>query len=554
MLVSINWLKELVNLNIPVKDLVAMLPLRTIGTKEVTDQSIELDMKGYNRSDLLSMRGVAYEVSALTSSNIYFSETEGNDFVWNSKDRLPEIKVTIENSKLSPFYCVAKIENIKVTKSSEEWVARLKECGVRSVNNIADITNLVMFEYGQPLHAFDADKVEGEIRVRVGKNNEKIVTLDDKERLLTETDLVIADEKKALAIAGVMGGKNSEISNSTSTLLLEAAIFDPVNTRRTTTSLGLPSEASKRFQHGLTKKRLLQALDAAIKMYEVLGGRLTAITIKGDFEDKVKKVPLTLSKVNSLIGSKFTADQVADYLTKLCFKLNPINGGWEVTPPYFRLDVNLEEDLIEEVARMYGYEKIPPEPVAQLDSLQAETAIFKMISNLRAKLIELGLSEVQTYSFYSSEIINVLNFDKSKLVQIANPISAETENLRDNIWPNLVEVVNRNLRHKFSDIAVFEIGKAYFKKGDAIEEEYRLAIAISDKNNNPAKELIAIAQELGTEISTHLNFDPAFHPKRTALLKKDGGEVGKIGEIHLRVLDNLGITQRVAILEMKLIS
>lgn len=555
MRVSKNWLKELVDLKTPMKELIDILPLHTIGIKEVTEQFIELDMKGYNRSDLLSMRGVAYEVSALTLSSIYFKEIQESEFAWNSKGKLPEVKTTIENSELAPFYCVAKIENVKTKESPEEWKERLSECGLRSVNNIADITNLVMLEYGQPLHAFDAEKVEGEeIIVRTAKENEEIVTLDGKKRSLSGSDLLITDSKKAIGIAGVMGGKNSEIDESTHTILLEAAIFDPVNIRRTTTALGLPSEASRRFQHGLTKKRLLQALDCAIKMYEVLGGRLTAITIKGNFEDRPKKINLSLDKINSLVGTKFSADQVEDYLKRLCFSLEKVGRGWEVIPPYFRLDISLEEDLIEEVARMYGYEKISPEPVLEVDPLQPEDPIFGVIGNLRKKLLEEGLSEVQTYSFYSSEIIKVLNLDESKLIQIANPISAETKNLRDQIWPNLIEVVGRNIRHNFSDISIFEIGKTYGKNENEINEQYNLAIAVSSNINNPIEEVVLLARELGLGINTHLNSDPAFHPKRTALLKKDGKEVGILGEIHLKVLDELGISQRVSVLEIKLVS
>lgn len=555
MKVSINWLKELVDLNISTDELIHLLPLRSVSIKEITPDSIELDMKGYNRADLLSIRGVAQEIAAITDSKVKFSDNEVK-----SDYGVPEAKVKVENPNLIPVYCLAKIENLKVEQSDDIWVKKLSDCGIRAINNVADVTNLIMLEYGQPMHAFDARAVKDEaIIVRTAKKGERITTLDGKTRDLETSDLLIADSLNALGIAGVMGGKDSEITDSATTILLEAAIFDPVNIRKTATRLGLPSEASKRFQHGLTKKRLLQTLEGAIKMYEGLGGKLTALSIVGNLTDLIKKVKLTQKKLNSLIGVEIKPQDIETYLKKLGFKLasHPSSGNvdWDVIVPYFRLDIEIEEDLIEEVARMYGYEKIPAQKLLGIQPLHKEDPVFKTIYDLKVALKDAGLTEVQTYSFYSTDVLKAL--DQKFLVKVANPISSETEYLRQSIWPNLVEAVGKNLRKAFKDIAIFEIGKAFNVGPDENPvEDYRLAIAFCNGGDNPLEELYPMVQKiintLGVKLIHLPGVQPLFHPKRFMAFEKNGKQIGGLAEVHLRMLNKLGIEKRVAVLEISL--
>lgn len=520
------------------------------------------------------MRGVAREVAAVTVSKPAFSAQKPSDSPWKRRN-LPENPVQIDNKDLCPVYCVAKIEGLKIEPSSDKWVKKLKDSGIRSINNAADITNLIMLEYGQPMHAFDAEKVKDEtIIVRKAKKGEKIVTLDGKERILDETDLLIADPEKVLGLAGVMGGKDSEVSENTKTILLEAAIFDPIANRQTSKRHGLYSEATKRFQHGLTRTNLLQALAAAIKMYEDLGGKLTAITLTGNLKDEAKTIKLTQEKINSLIGIEIPPEEVESSLKKLGFKLETIHLEgekiWEVTVPYWRLDIQIEEDLIEEVARMYGYEKIPAKPLAGGAPEKIDQSLFDLIYNLKTKLVELGLTEIQTYSFYSSQVIRNLVFRQKireseqleirNLIHIANPISSETEYMRDNLWPNLLEVVTKNVKQGYKDIAIFEIGKTYSpQKGDLPKEEYHLSIALMNGTNNPIQELYQIYQEAishlpGEKLQLHLEGETQehkyFHPTRFAALEKDGEQVGFIAEIHPRIANKFGIEKRVAVLEI----
>ena len=532
MKVSLSWLKELVDYNLTPQKLADQLSLRSIGIRAVSDDYIELDLT-YNRGDLLSLRGVAREVAALTGSKKTFEDLPF------PKYNLPQTPVKVENSKLCPLYTVAKIENLKVEDSDETWVKKLSESGQRSINNIADVTNLIMIEFGQPMHAFDALKVEESLVVRAAKTGEKLTTLDGKIRHLDKEDLLIADTQKPLGLAGVMGGKNSEVSSQTTTILLEAAIFDPVVNRKTAKRHGLFSEASKRFQHGLTKTNLLQALTAAIKMYENIGGKLTALTLVGDLEEKLKTINLTQEKINSLLGIAIPQDKVEASLKSLGFSLE----STKVIPPYWRLDINIEEDLIEEVARMYGYEKIEGVPLPEEKIPPLDQTLPNFVYNLKLKLKEAGLIEVETYSFYSTAILETLGVPKGHLIKIANPISSETEYLRNHLWPNLVEVVGKNIKAGYKDIGIFEIGKVYWPEEGQPKENYRLSIALMNGSDNPLAELYQLAQSLNLPIKT-MHFPPhLFHPKR----KLDG-----MAEVHLRLLNKLGIEKRVAVLEILL--
>ncbi len=566
MKVSLSWLQELVDLKLSPKELAEKLSLASIGVKQFSDETLELDLT-YNRGDLLSLQGVAREIAAIIGSQLKFNPAGGGIKAYGAD--LPKTPVKIGDQKLCPVYCLAKIEGLKVSPSNPDLVKKLADSGIRPVNNIADVTNLVMLEYGQPLHAFDARAVYNEsIIVRVAKKGERLTTLDGKTRDLDQGDLLIADEQNVLGLAGVMGGKDSEISNSTTTILLEAAIFDPISIRKTSQRHGLQSEASKRFQHGLTKTNLLQALSAAIKMYEGLGGKLTAINVVGDLSDQPKTLTLTQVKINSLIGLNIPPKFVESALESLGFMLkrtganvNHPEGGlaWHVISPYFRLDIDIEEDLVEEVARMYGYEKIPAKPLEGALPEKLDGSLQNLIYDLKVGLKEAGLTEVQTYSFYSTDILNNLNYKTDDLVKIANPISSETEYLRNHIWPNLVEIVAKNLKNGFKDVAIFEIGKAYYQTKSEYQEEYKLSIALLNSSENPVYELLQIFKDIEKNLKLDISVGnqigesaDRFHPTRYLYLKHKNQPVGKIGEVHPRILNNLGIEKRVAVLEVNL--
>lgn len=564
MKVSISWLKELVKINRPLPELLHEINMKTIGTKEVTDKFIELDMKGYNRADLLSLRGVGYEVASLLESEVKFKEPSESEFAW-ANSKLPELKVEIKDENASPFYALAKIEGLKVAPSNKDSQQKLEDSGQRAVNNLADITNLVMLEYGQPLHAFDASEVENEtIIVRKAKAGEEITTLDSKVRKLTENDLLITDSKKAIGIAGVMGGENTEVTNKTQTILLEAAIFDPTALRKTATHLGLQSEASKRFYHGLTKKRLLQALNAAIKEYEKLGGKLTGISIFDKYHDEELEIELRVNKANSLIGLDFTEEEITNLLTRLNFEVRSEKPRvLMVKRPYFRLDVNIEEDLIEEIARIYGYDKIPSKVLPGEAPEKVDQKSFELVDSLKKQLMHQGLSEVQTYSFYSTKVLEALGFDEGNrvnLINLENPMSKETEYMRLNIWPNLVESAVFNNK-SFEDVAIYEIGRTYSIKENKPREKTVLAMSLINGSDNPVLELLKIVYQTFEALEIPVEFGdstlPAdakrlFHPHKLKSVIIDGKIVGGIAEVNPQIADDFGAKNRIAICEVDL--
>lgn len=565
MKVSINWLKDLVKINKPMDKLIHELNMKTIGTKEVTDNFIELDMKGYNRADLLSLRGVAYEVASLLESEVKFKEPKEGDYAWvNSK--LPELKIEIKDDKACPFYALAKIEGLKVEPSNDEAKKKLEDSGFRSVNNIADVTNLIMLEYGQPLHSFDASEVEGEtIIVRKAKDGEEIKTLDAKVRKLTADDLLITDPKKAVGIAGVMGGENSEITNKSQTILLEAAIFEPTSLRKTAGRLGLQSEASKRFYHGLTKKRLLQSLNAAIKTYQKMGGKLTAISIFDKFEDEQKEIKLHVDKTNSLIGLDFDEPELEKLLTRLNFKVEEEKPRvYKVTPPYWRLDINIEEDLIEEVARLFGYDQIPSKALPGKAPEKIDQKLFQLIDSLKKQFVHQGLTEVHTYPFYSTNVLAALGWDDSNkkfLIKLENPMSKETEYMRLNIWPCVAESAVFNNK-SFEDVAIFEIGKTYSIGPDKNpQEKYVLSAALINGSNDPALELSKLLYQAFMALKLDITFGEAklnphskllFHPNKSLSMIYNGKQIGGVSELHPQIADNLNSKSRIAVCEIDL--
>lgn len=282
-------------------------------------------------------------------------------------------------------------------------------------------------------------------------------------------------------------------------------------------------------------------------MYTELGGKLTAISFSGNLQDEIKTVQLSQQKVNSLIGIEISPEEVEDSLKNLGFSLIPKDQGWEVTVPYWRLDCSIEEDLIEEVARMYGYEKIEGKSLEIEEPIKLDQSFYKFLFDFKKALKEAGLTEVQTYSFFSSAVLDNLDWDKNSLLKIANPISLETEYMRDNLWPNLLEVAAKNIRNGIKDIAIFELGKVYSpQKGDLPSESYHLAIILCNNSDNPIQELNQLIKGLSNfDLSKNgvLTKKEYFHPTR---------QTNWIAEIHPRFVNKFGVEQRIAVLEVAL--
>jgi phenylalanyl-tRNA synthetase beta chain len=556
MKVSIDWLNELVELNGSVEDLVELLPLRSIGTKEVTADFIELDMKGYNRADLLSMRGVAYEVAAITDSKLKFEEEEVD-----LDEKSATIDVEIQHKKDCPIYLVAQIDGVKVGKSNPDTIKKLADSGIRAVNNVVDITNLIMLEYGQPLHAFDGRVCTNrngnvQIGVRRAMSDESIQTLDEKDRVLMTEDIVIVSGQQVIGIAGVMGGKVSEVSDQTTTIVLEAAIFDPRLLRKTANRLSIHSEAAKRFYHGLTEKRLLQAFAKAIKELEKLGGKVVGIKKVGDYPAEKIDINVEVSKINALVGLDLGDDFIIQSLRKLYFEVEKSGDMLTVRPPYFRLDCRIGVDIVEEVARMYGYEKIPAKELAGETPEKIDQTKFEFEQKLRASLVELGFNEVLTYSFVGSKIIEAMEWTNDSMVKVANPISSETEYLRRQIWPNLVSALISNLKFRKS-AKIFEIGKTYSAIDGEIIERRVVSLAWADDGDDPFAALSGVFEALGGMAGVKWTLQANdtnnnLHPVRQVRVLDEDQIVGVGGEVNMRLIDTLGGNKRIAIIEVRI--
>jgi phenylalanyl-tRNA synthetase beta chain len=520
----------------------------------LSDVSLELELTP-NRADCLSFRGVAYEVAAILDKKVKFdNEDDSIDFV----DEKSPVTVRIESEHCT-HYAAQVVRGVKVGPSPLWLQMRLLAVGVRPINNIVDVTNYVMFEYGQPLHAFDLSQVsEKTIVVRQAREGETLITLDGQERLLDPSMLVIADTKRAIGLAGVMGGENSEVRENTVDIVLESAYFDPASTRNTGKRLGLRSEAQMRFEKGVDRAGIRPALIRAAQMItELCGGELVGEPVEVVQEEvQPLTVSLRLSRINDMLGTSLGEQEVESVLGRLNFSYNQSgNAHWEVNVPTRRGDISREIDLIEEVARLYGYDKIPttmPEGIITQGLLTEEQKLRRMIRSL---LIGAGLTEVYTYTLTNPSWLEALQLETGssllRQVPLMMPMSEERKVLRTTMLPALAEVALYNVKRKNTNVALFEIGKIYVPKSLPIQElpEERHVIAgfftgaygiesVGEKTRPvdffTVKGIVEhLLQGIGIENPRYEQVQrPGLHPGRTAVIKVKDYELGIIGGLH----------------------
>lgn len=431
-----------------------------------------------NRGDCLSMLGIAGEVSVITGQKMKMPAVKIQERKEKASDLL---SVEIRNKDLCRRYIGRVIKNVKIGPSPKWMQDRLSASGVRPISNVVDVTNYVMLEMGQPLHAFDADKISGgKVIVRSANNGEKIKTLDGVIRELDKNDLVIADAKEAVAIAGVMGGASSEVTDKTKTIVLESANFNPASVRKTALKLALRSESSARFEKGLPLTLAEQAANrAASLLAEVAGGEiLSGMVDVGEKNDKEIKISLKFDRIKSFLGEDIPVNKAIQILESLGFKtFKKDKERAEFAVPYWRLDVSIEEDLLEEIARIYGYENIPstlPEGKLPLYEKNEKIEISKKI---REVLTALGFFEIYSYSFTSKEKAGLYRND-IKPVQIANPLSQEQEYMRTDLVGSFMDIVSKNKEYS-REIKIYEIASVYNPK----TEETKLSGLISVKTS-----------------------------------------------------------------------
>lgn len=438
-----------------------------------------------NRADAFSHVGIARDLAALFETNLEIPVIKN---VEDSEKAYEAAKVEIVNYDGCPRY-VAKVVKGVTIKESPEWLKKkLKNIGLRPINNVVDITNFVLHEIGQPLHAFDLDKLEGrKIIVRNAKDEEKFVTLDSKERVLLSTDLMICDATKPVAIAGIMGGENSEVTTSTKNILIESAYFNPSAIRKTSKRLGLSTDASTRFERGCDPEIVVWAANRAASLIQELGGGEILEGAIDVYPNKIEKKILTLrnARIGKVMGVEIPAEISKKILNRLGFSVTLIGDELTVEVPSFRPDIEREIDLIEEVARIYGFDKVPViEKInVTLDEKIDHTAFN---DNLRNRLVALGLNEIISNSLLSSEVAE--KFGNS--FSVLNPQSAEMSNARPSLLPGMLITISKNLKVREKNLAFFEIGHTFIKKAeelktfDDIEEHEHLLVAITGLANS----------------------------------------------------------------------
>ncbi|MCK8828073.1 phenylalanine--tRNA ligase subunit beta [Natroniella acetigena] len=534
---------------------------------ELDDIIIELDLTP-NYSHCLNMIGVAREVAALAGTEVKMPEAEVEEIEEQIEDW---IKVEVTDNKLAPRYAGRVITGVEV-KDSPLWLKkRLEAVGIRSVNNIVDVTNFVLMELGQPLHAFDYEEIAGQkIIVRRANPEEELVTLDDQQRELDEEMLVIADAQKPICLAGVMGGLNSEVDQQTTTIFLESANFGPGVVRSTAKKLGIHSDASHRFERGVDINLVDFALDRAIQLITQISGGQVINGIIDLYPEQVLEEVLTLNleRVRKLLGVELTSEEIKGLLEKLNFA---VEGEEELTVkiPTYRVDINQEIDLVEEIARSYGYDQIEPIKPAG-DVIQGKkTWGQKVEDRTRDILADLGLFEVQNYSFISPTVFDQLNLPEDsqlrEVVELGNPLSQDYSVLRTTLLPNLLENILLNFNRKVEEVSIFELGKVFIPTAEQKlpVEKLKLSAAlmkedlIDDWNLGAAGffHLKGILEEhfasLGIEKFKFVAAKhPSLHPGRTAKLEVAGEMAGYLGEVHPEVLDNYALNQRVTVFEL----
>jgi len=531
MLIPYSWLKEFVNLRKPAEQIAHDLSLTVIGVggieKVGSEPVLDLDVT-YNRGDLLSIVGVARELSAL-----YESPLKGQPERFQPSSELSPLSVRSE-AELSKLYTLTKISNLRYKVTPKPIVSRLELAGMRSVNLWADLTNYVMLEWGQPFHAFDVEKVARRdptltISVRRAKSGETIKTLDGLDRRLTVNDIVIADKAGPIAVAGVMGGEETEVDEGTTEILLEAAIFDPLSIRRTARRLGLRSEASNRFEHYLSPENLYTSLSKILHLYQVHGrGEVSGFAAVGEKITEPYSVGLTHEKLARITGEAIPLSRARLYLERLGFKVMASEKGLLCWPPHFRGDIKIPEDLAEEVLRIDGYENIPVRPIQTALHEAQENRLEDGRDLVVQMLADMGFAEARTYPFASVAALSHLQ--RKDLLRLRNPISVEAEYLRPNLLLSLLETAQKNVSRSPRG-RIFELEKAYPKSGEI------LALgAILWGEKEPFLALKGVLEELGRQTHLKLEFSPAknefLHPVQATEVRIGKEKIGILGSAH----------------------
>ena len=519
------------------------------------DTTVEFEITS-NRADCLSVLGIAREAAATFQKPFNYKKPE---YKGVSEDINKYLSVNVENTDLCHRYIGGIVKNVKIQPSPRWMRERLRACGVRPINNLVDITNYVMLEYGQPMHAFDIRYLAGgKINIRNAHAGEKTTTLDGVDRVLSPEMLVIADAEKPVAVAGVMGGEYSGIMDDTQTVVFESACFDGASVRRTAKKLGMRTDASARFEKGLDAHGCMPAILRAFELCELLGcGEPLNSVIDCDYNTKPQAVvPFDPDWTNAFLGTDIPAQDMVGYLEKIGFEVRDGN----VYSPSFRIDIESKADIAEEIARFYGYNNIKGTIITGIANAKL-TDRQKLERKVESACISMGLNQINTFSFISPKYYDKIRLPQNsslrKSVVITNPLGEDTSVMRTTVLPSMCEVVARNYNYRNPEAALFEIGTEYIVTGeDTLPlEPVRLAVGMYG-NGTDFYSVKGVVEELLDTLGISeyeieaagegCGFDEvsAFHPGRVAVAKVDGKPLAVFGELHPDVLETYGIGVR----------
>lgn len=515
-----------------------------------------------NRPDCMSIIGLARETAATFDRpiNIPVPEVAGN-----SEDVNNYASVEIQNSDLCSRFVARAVKNVKIAPSPKWMQKRLKACGIRAINNVVDITNYIMLEYGQPMHAYDLDHVEGrKIIVRNAEENEQLETLDDQPRTLNSEMIVISDEKRAIGVAGVMGGANSEVTENTVTVLFESACFNAAAVRRGAKALGMRTDASALFEKGLDSENCLPAINRACQLMEELGaGEVVGGVIDVYPVPKQQTVlPFEPQKMNNFLGLEVSETEMIDILNKLEFK---VEDG-KIYVPTFRGDIEGMADVAEEIARIYGYDRIPTTMMKGEVVAGGKTPVQKLEDAIRTELTESGLYEIVTYSFIDPKenaLVNIPEGDaRNTMVKITNPLGEENSVMRTDLTSSMMKILRVNYNRRNTSAALFEIGRIFTPVDGEVLPNETQSVALGMYGDYDFYSLKGVVEQLLERVGIEdYDFEPCredatYHPGRCATVYAGGKKLGVLGQIHPGVCANFKIDTEVyvAVLDFEVIA
>lgn len=528
------------------------------------DAILEVDLTP-NRADCLSLAGIARETALLTGRPLHVPDIDPVPAAQSAR-----LAIDIQAPAACPRYAGRVIQGVNPQAATPLWLKeRLRRSGIRSISPLVDVTNYVLIELGQPMHAFDLAKLDGGIVVRMAQAGEALTLLDGQTVTLDPDVLVIADQRAAQAMAGVMGGEGSAVSDATTDIFLESAFFAPEAIAGRARRHGLHTDSSHRFERGVDPALQVRALERATQLVlDICGGRPgPVVDIESEAGQERQAISLRAARIERLLGAQIAEEEVDGILDRLGCRVHPVAGGWQVTPPSFRFDLAIEADLIEEIARVHGYDNLPSRAHPYAPAIRPEPEARVAVDRLRELLVDRGYQEAITFSFVDPAM-EALFAPAAEPLRLANPISSELAVMRSTLWAGLVKAVQHNLNRQQDRVRLFETGLSFVGQGEALMQTPQLAgilcgDVLPEQWGAPARpadffdlkgdvEALLGLAHLGERVEYRVESHPALHPGQSARIHLDGRPIGWLGALHPVLEKTLDLGRRTFVFELEL--